>query len=77
MAEREDELTVLLTYRVSPADMDRLKKVAGPVARSLVAREAMRLGLEEFERDPERVMKIIPPERPSKSRPRRKRKPAE
>ena len=71
MPEEEDEpLTESLTFRVSKTDADRLREVAGPVARSLVARAALRIGLEAFEADPSKVMEIKPAPRGPKPKKR-------
>lgn len=73
MAEEEEQLSESITFRVAPSDLDRLREVAGPVPRSLVARAAMRIGLEAFEADPSRVLDIKPAPRGPK--PRRSTKP--
>ncbi len=70
----EDALTQQLNLRVSKRDIDRLNKVRGPVPRSLLAREAMRRGLEDFEKDPALVLKIPPSTPGPKPAPKRRPK---
>lgn len=52
MPENEEDLSVVLNLRISPADDDRLRKLAHPIPRSHVARTALRLGLELIEKTP-------------------------
>lgn len=66
--ESEEPLTKQLTFRVSESDVDRLQEVSGPVAKSLVARAAFRLGLQVFEQDPTKVLDIKPAPRGPKPR---------
>ena len=73
MADEEDEtMSASLTFRLTPTDLERLARVAGPVPRGLVARAAMMVGLEAFERDPGKVMRLKPA--PRGPRPKRGRK---
>jgi len=66
--DREDPLTESLTFRVSEGDIERLKGVSGPIPKSLVARAALRIGLQVFEEDPTRVLDIKPAPRGPKPR---------
>lgn len=68
MDDREDPLTESLTFRVSEGDIERLKGVSGPIPKSLVARAALRIGLQVFEEDPTRVLDIKPAPRGPKPR---------
>lgn len=67
----DDTLTERLVLRLSEADAALLRRTAGPLSRSLVAREAMKIGLKHFARHPEALLRIPP--RPPGPKPKRRR----
>jgi hypothetical protein len=67
-----EKLSEQLVLRVSEADKALLRRVAGPVSRSLVAREALRIGLRQLAKDRRAVMRLTPV--PPGPKPRRRPK---
>lgn len=63
-------MTTSLSFRCAESDLERLARVCGPVPRSLVARAALLIGIELFERDPGAVMSL----KPAKPGPKPKKK---
>lgn len=49
-----------LTFRLTSADLARLRRLAGPIHRGLVARAAMRVGMDYYEKNPAELLKIEP-----------------
>jgi hypothetical protein len=70
VAADDEVLAERITFRVSSADTRLLRRVAGPVSRSLVAREALRIGLQHFAKNPGAVLRLPPT--PPGPKPRRK-----
>jgi hypothetical protein len=62
-----------LTFRLTSAEMARLRRLAGPIHRGLVARAAMNIGLDYFEKHREALLSIepIPPGRKPRRKPPR------
>jgi hypothetical protein len=50
--EEGEDLSEQLTIRVSPSDVNRLDKLAGLAARSIIARLALQIGMQAIEDDP-------------------------
>lgn len=68
MAKRKDEdmeldLSAQLTLRIAPSEMERLEGLAGLISKSIVARLALRLGLDKLEKDPGLILKLAKPPR--------------
>lgn len=59
-----------LTFRLTAADMERLRRLAGPIHRGLVARAAMRIGMDYYEKNRAELLKIEPA--PPGRKPRKK-----
>lgn len=68
MAENEEDLSVVLNLRISPADDDRIRKFTDPIPRSHVARTALRLGLELIEKKPDLLFGAGKPAKPKRGR---------
>lgn len=70
MAKEMEPLTKQLNLRLSQTDMERLSKQSGLVPRSIIARAAIRLGLDIIESDQSAVMRVTSPnedEKPGKT----------
>ncbi len=75
--EQDLDLSAQLTLRISPEEMERLESLSGLISKSIVARLALRLGLDRLEKDPTLISKLARPPRlgrpPSQSRIKRPR----
>lgn len=60
-SDEEEVLSASITFRISPADLERLNRAAGSTPLSLLARAALLRGLEWFESDPGRVRELPRP----------------
>ena len=59
----ELDLSAQLTLRLPPREMDRLEQLSGLISKSIVARLALRLGLDALEQDPSLITKLGKPAR--------------
>ena len=67
MADKGDgdelDLSAQLTLRIEPSEMERLEELSGLISKSIVARLALRLGLDTLEQDPSLIAKLAKPPR--------------
>lgn len=67
MADKGDEaeldLSAQLTLRIEPSELERLEHLSGLISKSIVARLALRLGLDTLEQDPSLIAKLAKPPR--------------
>jgi hypothetical protein len=66
----DEKLEETLTLRLSSAEMRLLRRISGPISRSHVAREALKIGLDYFAKNPQALLKLPP--RPTGPKPRRR-----
>ena len=68
---KDSKLTEALYVRVAPEDIERLDALAARItiaSRNAIARAAMRIGLDELEKDPARLLSAPPPKRGGRRR---------
>lgn len=76
MATDKDELTEMISIRVSKADVRAMKRVTEllPIKPITIARIALRIGLAALEDDPARIREAVGAKRaPAKAKPKQRR----
>lgn len=74
MAPSDEAMEERQVIRLTDAEMARLRRIAGPIPRALVAREALRIGLDFFETHREALFRIEPRRAKPARKPRAKRR---